>query len=97
MEGTQELKLIYSKNSVSELAIRKALYWISEACKWSLNDKSDSWEVNLEADAEDEVVIKAKFERLLNDYILRESLDSKTLSLKQSIIRKSLKDLANAR
>jgi len=93
MEGAEKLILHYSKSSISELALRKALYWITDSSAWSLNDLGDLWEVLFEVDDADKK-IKYKFERLLNDYVLREILDRHTNDLKQAIVRKSLKDLS---
>ncbi|MFT7008597.1 MAG: His-Xaa-Ser system protein HxsD [Colwellia sp.] len=89
--------LSYLKTNVSEVALRKALYWVPSSTIWSLSDQGDMWEVSFEIDKKtkecDEV--KHQFEKSLNDYILRDVLDSKTNALKQAIIRKSLKDLSS--
>ena len=88
--------LSYQKENVSEIALRKALYWMPSSTVWSLNDQGNIWEVFFENDREANECnkIKYQFEKLLNDYVLREVLDSKTNALKHAIIRKSLKDLS---
>lgn len=89
--------LSYLKESVSEIALRKALYWVPSSTVWSLNDQGKMWEVSFEIgkEANEYNEVKHQFEKSLNDYVLRDILDSKTNALKQAIIRKSLKDLSS--
>jgi len=93
MEGTKRLILYYKKSQLTELSLRKALYWMSEIAPWTLELEGEQWKVCFECN-ENEITIRHKFECLVNDYILRSALDSKTSDLKQAIIKKSLKDLS---
>lgn len=93
MEGTTKLILSYKQTQISELTLRKALYWMSNMVPWTLECEGEKWTIVFECD-ENEIAIKQKFEVLINDYILREELDSKTSDLKHAIIKKSLKDLS---
>lgn len=93
MAGTRKLILSYRQTQISELTLRKALYWMSNITPWTLELEGEQWKVCFECD-ENEIAIKQKFEVLINDYLLRDVLDSKTSDLKQAIIKKSLKDLS---
>jgi len=93
MDGAKKLILHYKQTQLSELSIRKALYWMSGLVSWTIEIEGEHWKVCFECD-ENEIAIKQKFEVLINDYILRENLDSKTSDLKLAIIKKSLKDLS---
>lgn len=87
--------IIYFKQSqLSELPLRKALYWMSEIAPWTLELEGEQWKIYFECSG-DEITIRQKFDKLVNDYVLRDILDSKTNALKQAIIRKSLKDLSS--
>ncbi|MBF4317732.1 His-Xaa-Ser system protein HxsD [Vibrio anguillarum] len=63
------------KNTFSETVVRSALYWMSPLTTWKLTGKDAQWTVDFSS--QDESVI-LEFERLLNDYVLREKLSSKT-------------------
>lgn len=85
--------LYYKQSQLSELSLRKALYWMSAITPWTLEREGEQWKIYFECSGE-EIIIKQKFESLVNDYLLREALDSKTGDLKLAIIKKSLKDLS---
>ena len=76
------------KSKYSELVVRKSLYWLSRESEWILEENNDVWSIKfLIADSAE---LTAKFHRHLNDYILREKLDSHSNELKAAIIKKSL-------
>ncbi|WP_261881623.1 His-Xaa-Ser system protein HxsD [Vibrio pelagius] len=70
------------KSSFSELVVRQALYWMSPITTWKLTDEDILWTVHFFS--QDEGVI-LEFERLLNDYLLREKLSEKTSSYLEGI------------
>ena len=77
----------------SEQVIRKSLYWLSEKCKWQLIEKSDSW--NITIFGEDSLEEYAnEFNRLLNDFKLREKLDSETKNLRLKVVSAALKKMS---
>ena len=78
----------------SELVIRKALYWLSLEVTWKIEDQPGGWVVTFDCDDDKSTFLQNKFMRLLNDYLLREKLDSDTDKLKAAIIQKSLMDLS---
>ena len=78
----------------SELVIRKALYWLSLEVTWQIEDQPGGWVVTFDCDDDRSTFLHSKFMRLLNDYLLREQLDSNTDKLKAAIIQKSLMDLS---
>lgn len=63
------------KNTFSETVVRSALYWMSSLTTWKLTSGDAQWIVDFSL--QDETVI-FEFERLLNDYVLREKLSGKT-------------------
>lgn len=63
------------KNTFSETVVRSALYWMSSLTTWKLTSEDAQWIVDFSL--QDETVI-FEFERLLNDYVLREKLSGKT-------------------
>jgi His-Xaa-Ser system protein HxsD len=86
----QTIKL--KKDKFSENVVRKSLYWLSEKCKWRLNESHDSWEVIFENSPDGE---EHSFElhRLLNDFLLREKLDIETGDLRKKIVSSSLRKI----
>jgi len=83
-------KIPLSKDTYTENVIRKSLYWMSGTTDWTLDENENTWYVELESDKEDNI---KKFNRLLNDQVLREKIDSETGMIRRSIIRKVLKSL----
>lgn len=86
--------VFYDKSKVSEITIRKALYWMSDSAEWSLDGEDETWRVEFAVSVQEQQQVKMKLEQLVNDYLLRENVDSNTLPLKNAIIQKSLKDLS---
>ncbi|WP_348770283.1 His-Xaa-Ser system protein HxsD [Morganella morganii] len=79
--------VMLNKKKYSESVIRQSLYWISSESEWHLKENDDFFEVTLK-NSNDELVFT--FERLLNDYLLRERAERKTKLIRESIINKVL-------
>ena len=77
--------IVFEKDKYTEAVIRKSLYWLSEKCKWKLNDCSSTWEVEIHISEDLESNIY-EFHRLLNDFLLREKLDIETGALRKKVI-----------
>ncbi|AMJ96872.1 hypothetical protein AVL55_00975 [Alteromonas macleodii] len=86
--------LSLSKKRYSELVLRKALYWLESGCQWDIEENESEWLITFSCSQDDFVRCKCEFNKLLNDYYLREKIDSQTDDLKLAIIRKALKDLS---
>ncbi|UTM59572.1 His-Xaa-Ser system protein HxsD [Photobacterium sp. CCB-ST2H9] len=63
------------KDSFSEMVVRSSLYWMSPLTHWKLNEENEEWLITFSS--EDESVL-FEFERLINDYVLREKISGKT-------------------
>jgi His-Xaa-Ser system protein HxsD len=74
----------------SEQVVRKSLYWLSELSGWELSDDAASWIVNLHSDSAEATTT---LHRLLNDFLLRESIDRTTKGLRARVISAALKKL----
>ncbi|MGC1050520.1 His-Xaa-Ser system protein HxsD [Pantoea agglomerans] len=72
-----------SKTMYSEWVLRNSLYWMSAVSRWKLEEDDQNWFVSFE-NCNDEV--EFEFERLLNDYKLREKLQAHTGQVRSSII-----------
>nr|WP_216610597.1 His-Xaa-Ser system protein HxsD [Vibrio coralliilyticus] len=70
------------KSTFSESVVRHALYWMSPLTTWKLVDEDTRWSVYFSSQNEDVIL---EFERLLNDYLLREKLSEKTRSSLEGI------------
>lgn len=79
------LKTIYS-----EWVLRNSLYWMSALTRWKLDEDDKHWLVSFE-DWNDEV--EFEFERLMNDYKLRENLQAHTGQVRTSIIDNVLRSI----
>lgn len=79
------LKTIYS-----EWVLRNSLYWMSPVVRWKLKEDAQNWFVSFE-NWNDEV--EFEFERLLNDYKLREKLQVHTGQVRTSIIDNVLRSI----
>ncbi|MCG9733397.1 His-Xaa-Ser system protein HxsD [Pseudoalteromonas shioyasakiensis] len=86
--------LSLSKKLYSELVFRKALYWLKSEYQWTMEENEGEWLIKLNCSQEDFVNCNYELHKLLNDYSLREKIDSQTDDLKLAIIRKALKDLS---
>ncbi|MFC1333184.1 MAG: His-Xaa-Ser system protein HxsD [gamma proteobacterium symbiont of Clathrolucina costata] len=84
-------KFEFNRDDYSEQVIRKALYWLSETCEWSLGEEGSDWIVRVKGDVDN-----AEFElsRLLNDFKLREQLDIETKGMRKELIRSALHGIA---
>ena len=79
-----------SKTRYSEWVLRHSLYWMSAVTRWKLEENDQNWLVSFEL-WNDEVVFE--FERLLNDYKLREKVQAHTGRVRISIIDNVLKSI----
>lgn len=70
------------KNRFSEYVVRQALYWMSHRASWQLSESEQEWIVQFSAESDIEIY---EFERLLNDYLLRERLSHQTIMLRERI------------
>jgi len=78
------------KTKDSEWVVRNSLYWMSTVTRWKLDEGDEHWIVSFE-DWNDEV--EFEFERLLNDYKLREKLQAYTGQVRSSIIDNVLRSI----
>lgn len=79
-----------SKTMDSEWVIRNSLYWISAVARWKLEENEQHWLVSFETWNDE---IEFEFERLLNDYKLREKLQAHTGQVRASIIDNVLRSI----
>ncbi|MEN4833050.1 His-Xaa-Ser system protein HxsD [Pantoea vagans] len=79
-----------SKTMYSEWVLRNSLYWVSTVARWKLDEGDELWFVSFE-NWNDE--IEFEFERLLNDYKLREKLQAHTGQVRTSIIDNVLRSI----
>ncbi|WP_240314449.1 His-Xaa-Ser system protein HxsD [Vibrio tetraodonis] len=70
------------KNTFSETVVRSALYWMSPIAAWKLTVDDTHWTIDFSSQEENVIF---EFERLLNDYVLREKLSGKTASYLEGI------------
>ncbi|MBS7783901.1 His-Xaa-Ser system protein HxsD, partial [Providencia stuartii] len=66
---------------------RQSLYWMTSITEWTLTEKDTTYEVSFK-DCNDDTLFQ--FNRLLNDYTLREQIDIKTRDIRSSIMSKVL-------
>jgi len=74
----------------SEWVLRNSLYWMSSVTCWKLDEDDQHWLISFEV-WNDEV--EFEFERLLNDYKLREKLQAHTGQVRTSIIDNVLRSI----
>ena len=84
------MKKNINKDECSEWVLRNSLYWMSAAARWKLDEDDEHWLVSFE-DWNNEV--ESEFERLLNDYKLREKLQAHTDQVRTSIIDNVLRSI----
>ncbi|UNK29585.1 His-Xaa-Ser system protein HxsD [Serratia plymuthica] len=72
-----------NKSILSEWVIRSSLYWMSAYTRWKLDEDELNWIITFDVFSEES---QFEFERLLNDYKLRESLQRQTGQVRASII-----------
>lgn len=80
-----EIKL--DKANYSQWVIRNSLYWMSSYTRWTLEEIDNQWKITFEDNNESNLF---EFNKLINDYILREKIELKTKKVKESIINKVL-------
>ncbi|MGG6299669.1 His-Xaa-Ser system protein HxsD [Pantoea allii] len=78
------------KTMYSEWVIRNSLYWMSAVTRWKLDEDDQNWFVSFESFSNE---IEFEFERLLNDYKLREKLQAYTGQVRSSIIDNVLRSI----
>ncbi|WP_145514326.1 His-Xaa-Ser system protein HxsD [Yersinia massiliensis] len=79
-----------SKTACSEWVLRNSLYWMTAYTRWRLEDDDVNWHVSFDTFSEE---IQFEFERLRNDFQLRESLDNHTGRVRAAIISNVLKSI----
>jgi His-Xaa-Ser system protein HxsD len=84
------MRKMIRKTTYSEWVVRNSLYWISAITHWKLEEDEQDWIVSFEP-SNDEV--EFEFERLLNDYKLREKLQAHTGQVRTSIIDNVLRSI----
>ena len=94
MAGAGLMILSLSKKLYSELVLRKSLYWLKPEYQWTMEESESEWLITFSCSQDDFFHCKYELNKLLNDYSLREKIDSQTDDLKLAIIRKALKDLS---
>lgn len=81
----------FAKAQVSEPVLRKALYWLSEQTDWQLDDAGEEFQVTLSSPE-----AAAELHRLVNDFVLRETLDRKTGQARERVIAAALDRLSRS-
>ncbi|ORM52589.1 His-Xaa-Ser system protein HxsD [Pantoea brenneri] len=84
------MQKIISKKMISVWVLRNSLYWMSAVSRWKLDEDEEHWLVSF-VHWNDEV--EFEFERLLNDYKLREKLQAHTGQVRASIIDNVLRSI----
>jgi His-Xaa-Ser system protein HxsD len=84
--------IVFSKQTHSELVIRKSLYWLSSSTSWELNETKDEWTVTLPVSDHVDQNYR-ELHRLVNDHILREKISYQTQDVRKRIISKALRDI----
>ncbi|WP_374962224.1 His-Xaa-Ser system protein HxsD [Spongiibacter tropicus] len=79
-----------AKDRYSELVVRNTLYWLTAYTEWTLDEEEDNWIVQLSSN---DPSLQAKFDALLNDYLLREKLSLKTEPYRDAITSAVLKGI----
>ena len=79
-----------SKTKNSERVLRNSLYWMSAVTRWNLEEDNESWLVSFEPFNHE---VEFEFDRLLNDYKLREKLQTHTGQIRTSIIDNVLRSI----
>ncbi|WP_421665289.1 His-Xaa-Ser system protein HxsD [Pantoea agglomerans] len=81
---------IIIKTMHSEWVVRNSLYWMSAVVRWELDENEENWLVSFDHWNDE---IEFEFERLLNDYKLREKLQAHTVQIRTSIIDNVLRSI----
>lgn len=80
----------FEKAKKSEWVIRNSLYWMTTYTRWELDEDETNWYIYFDSFNEE---INFEFERLVNDFQLRESLQMQTGNIRNSIINNVLKSI----
>jgi len=78
------------KIDFSEWVLRNSLYWMSAVVRWKLDENEEHWLVSFDHWNDE---IEFEFERLLNDYKLRDKLQAHTGQVRASIIDNVLRSI----
>lgn len=78
------------KERCSEWVIRRSLYWMTAYTRWKLDEDDLNWVITFDVFTEES---QFEFERLLNDYKIRESLQRQTGQVRASVIDNVLKSI----
>jgi His-Xaa-Ser system protein HxsD len=76
-----------TKDSHSEAVVRKSLYWCDPEHLWTLESLDNEWVISVKQPASN---FECTLHKHLNDFLLRERLDAKTLSIRDDLIHASL-------
>ena len=75
------------QDSYSETVVRKSLYWCDPEALWTLEPHEGHWVISVQQPASR---FEAVLHKHLNDFLLRERLDTQTRSLREELINASL-------
>ncbi|KMK18279.1 hypothetical protein ABW09_10845 [Pluralibacter gergoviae] len=78
------------KKTHSEWVLRNSLYWMSAVARWKLEEDDENWIVSFEPFNKE---VEFEFQRLVNDYKLREKIQSHTGQVRTSIIDNVLRSI----
>ncbi|WP_213716533.1 MULTISPECIES: His-Xaa-Ser system protein HxsD [Cedecea] len=81
---------IILKQHCSEWVIRNSLYWMTPLSSWKLEENLSSWIIFFEISSPE---CEFEFERLINDFSLREKLHHQTGQLRDAIVSKVLRSI----
>ena len=81
---------VLQKDQFSEWVIRNTLYWMTPVSSWKLEENISSWIIFFETSSPE---CEFEFERLVNDFSLREKLHHQTGQLRDAIVSKVLRSL----
>lgn len=87
MKKTEIMEIKLDKINYSQWVIRNSLYWMTSYTRWTLEEIDNQWKITFENNNESNLF---EFNKLINDYILREKIELKTGKVKESIISKVL-------
>lgn len=81
---------VLQKDQFSEWVIRNTLYWMTPVSSWKLEENISSWIIFFETNSPE---CEFEFERLVNDFSLREKLHHQTGQLRDAIVSKVLRSI----
>lgn len=89
-----QFEKLLSKDNYTENVIRKSLYWMSEYTEWSMNENEKYWIIQFFNHDTSSNRVESIFDRILNDFTLREILDKSTKNMRLKIVSAALNKLA---